>query len=180
VMDMSLARPAGALHVFDEHGLSAPRIDGLITPNGLAFTADGQGAWLSDSHPSVQQIWRLARDPASGALSGRTPWVDMKPLPGRPDGAAVDEAGAYWICGNDAGLVHRFSPAGELVQSLAVPFPKPSMCCFGGPDLRTLFVASIQPAVAPEALGDSGALVACEVGVAGRPEPRFTRFPPSD
>ena len=42
----------------------------------------------------------------------------MKPLPGRPDGAAVDADGCYWICGNDAGLVHRFTPkAGSTARS---------------------------------------------------------------
>ena len=28
----------------------------------------------------------------------------MNPLPGRPDGAAVDADGCYWVCGHDAGL----------------------------------------------------------------------------
>jgi sugar lactone lactonase YvrE len=179
VMDMSLAQPAGALHVLDENGLSGPRVEGLITSNGLAFSPDGRRAWLSDSHPTVQQIWTFERTPGTGELSGRRPWVDMRPLPGRPDGAAVDSEGCYWICGNDAGQIHRFNGQGELMQSLAVPVPKPAMCCFGGPDLRTLFVTSIQPAVEPGQLGDSGALLACDVGVAGLPEPRFTRFQPS-
>ncbi|MEO7241883.1 MAG: SMP-30/gluconolactonase/LRE family protein [Variovorax sp.] len=181
-MDMGLAASDGALHVLDEAGLSPPVVSGLITPNGLAFSGDGRHVWLSDSHPSVQQIWRFARDPASGALSERTAWVDMRALPGRPDGAAVDAQDHYWICGNDAGLIHRFDPDGRLVQSLPVPVPKPAMCCFGGPDLQTLFVTSIQPprASAPEvgaATPEHGALFACEVDVRGRVEPRFTRFP---
>jgi sugar lactone lactonase YvrE len=175
VMDMGLAAPDGALHVLDRTGLSAPVVSGLVTPNGLAFSGDGRRAWLSDSHPSVQQIWTFSRDPATGALSERRPWVDMRGLPGRPDGAAVDAEDHYWICANDAGLVHRFSPAGELLQSIPVPVPKPSMCCFGGPGLRTLFVTSIQPGGQQTAL--DGALLAIEVQVAGRPEPRFSRYP---
>lgn len=178
VMDMSLAAAQGALYVLDEAGLSAPRLSGLITPNGLAFSGDGRRAWLSDSHPSVQRIWTFTRDPRSGALSDRRPWVDMRPLPGRPDGAAVDAEDHYWICANDAGLVHRFSPTGELLQSLAVPAKKPAMCCFGGPDLQTLFVTSIQSAT--DADGDEGGgLFAFDVAVSGRPEPRFSRFPGS-
>jgi len=176
VMDMGLAAAQGALYVLDEAGLSEPVVSGLITPNGLAFSGDGRRAYLSDSHPSVQQIWTLTRDAQSGALSERRPWVDMRPLPGRPDGAAIDEEDHYWICANDAGLVHRFSPAGELLQSLAVPVRKPSMCCFGGPGLRTLFVTSIRsPEVADGGL--EGALFAFDMAVAGVPEPRFSRFP---
>jgi sugar lactone lactonase YvrE len=69
----------------------------------------------------------------------------MNDLPGRPDGAAVDAEGCYWVCGNDAGLVHRFTPAGKLDLSLAVPVKKPAMCAFGGAQLDTLFVTSIRP-----------------------------------
>ncbi len=99
----------------------------------------------------------------------------MTALPGRPDGAAVDAQGYYWICGNDAGQVHRFSPAGQLVSSVRVPVAKPSMCAFGGPQLDVLFVTSIQPAGA--AAGLSGAVFAIDVGIRGLPEPRFSRFP---
>jgi sugar lactone lactonase YvrE len=53
--------------------------------------------------------------------------------------------GCYWICGNDAGLVHRFTPEGRLDRSLEVPVKKPTMCAFGGDNLDTLFVTSIRP-----------------------------------
>jgi sugar lactone lactonase YvrE len=178
VMDMSLAATVGGLYCLDSTGLRGPLVQGLITPNGLAFSPDGHSAWQSDSHPSVQTIWRFQRNPATGELSGRKPWVQMRDLPGRPDGAALDAEGCYWICGNDAGLIHRFSPAGELLQSVPVPFPKPAMCCFGGPELRTLFVTSIQPSASAGPVGDSGLLMACELSVAGVPEPLFSQFPP--
>lgn len=179
-MDMSLASPVGALYCLDEQGLSQPRVEGLITPNGLAFSPDGRTAYLSDSHPSVQKIWAFDFEPVSGTLSNRRGFVDMTPLPGRPDGAAVDAEGCYWICGNDAGLVHRFSPAGELLQSVPVPVAKPAMCAFGGAGLDVLYVTSIIPAgVEPAQLGLHGAVFALNCGVRGLPEPRFSRFPVS-
>lgn len=178
VMDMSLAAAVGGLYCLDSRGLTGPWVQGLITPNGLAFSPDGLSAWQSDSHPSVQTIWRFQRQATSGELFDRQPWVQMRDLPGRPDGAALDVEGCYWICGNDAGLIHRFSPDGDLLQSLPVPFPKPAMCCFGGPDLRTLFVTSIQPPASAGPVGDSGLLLACEVSVAGVAEPLFSQFPP--
>jgi len=138
-MDMSLACTDGALYCLDEHGLGAPKLQGLITPNGSAFSPDCRRMYLSDSHPSRQTIWTFDFDLASAALTQRQSWVDMRPLPGRPDGAAVDAEGCYWICGNDAGLVHRFSPEGVLLRSLAVPVSKPAMCAFGGPQLAHLF-----------------------------------------
>jgi sugar lactone lactonase YvrE len=179
VRDMSLASAAGAIYCLDERGLSAPLLHGYITPNGMAFSPDGKTAYLSDSHPSVQKIWSHTFDDASGSWGQQMPWVDMKPLPGRPDGAAVDAEGCYWICGNDAGMVHRFNPAGALLQSIPVPVSKPAMCAFGGPELRHLFVTSIQPA-SPAAGFDAaldGAVLLLEPGVQGLPEPLFSRFP---
>lgn len=178
VMDMGLASAQGGLYCLDERGLTGPWVDGLFTPNGTGFSPDGRTFYLSDSHPRSQQVWAFDFEPSSGELAGRRVFVDMRERPGRPDGAAVDSQGCYWICGNDAGLVHRFSPQGALLESLAVPFPKPAMCCFGGPDLTTLFVTSIVPGdPALDTQGLSGAVVALEPGVAGLPEPRFRRFP---
>jgi sugar lactone lactonase YvrE len=144
VRDMSLARPAGSLYRQDARGLSAPQVQGLVTQNGLAFSPDGATMYLSDSHPSVQKIWALdLRD--DGSLGPRRLFADMRELPGRPDGAAIDTDGCYWICGNDAGVVHRFTPDGRLDRSLSVPVSKPSMCSFGGPGLDLLFITSIRP-----------------------------------
>jgi sugar lactone lactonase YvrE len=176
-MDMALASPVGALYCLDERGLSKAHVDGLITPNGMAFSPDGRTMYLSDSHPTVQKIWAFDFDVAAGTLSNRRLFIDMTPLPGRPDGAAVDADGCYWICGNDAGVIHRFDVHGQLVASVTVPVPKPSMCAFGGADLQTLFVASIQPAGALPDDKLSGAVFALDRPEKGLPEPRFARFP---
>ena len=174
-MDMALAAPVGAWYCLDERGLSTAVCEGLITPNGLAFSPDGTTMYFSDSHPSVQKIWAFDFDLQNGRVGAGREFLDMTQLPGRPDGAAVDSDGCYWICGNDAGLVHRISPAGELLASLPVPVAKPSMCAFGGPRLDTLLITSIQPAGVEAGL--SGAVFALDVGVRGLPEARFSRFP---
>lgn len=173
LMDMAAAAPVGVLYRYTpEAGLRAV-LDGFITPNGLAFSPDGRTLYLSDSHPSVQAIWAFDYDTDTGTPHNRRLLVDMKPLPGRPDGAAVDADGCYWICGNDAGLVHRFTPEGRLDRSLAVPVKKPAMCAFGGPGLDTLFVTSIRPEGSD--LSDqplAGGVFALRPGISGLEEPR--------
>ncbi|MEP6823944.1 MAG: SMP-30/gluconolactonase/LRE family protein, partial [Ramlibacter sp.] len=110
--DMAQALPAGALYSLEPGGVLRALVKGLIVPNGLAFSPDGRTMYLSDSHPTVQAIWAFDYDTGTGTPSNRRLFVDMTPLAGRPDGAAVDADGCYWICGNDAGLVHRFTPDG--------------------------------------------------------------------
>ncbi|MBP8149463.1 MAG: SMP-30/gluconolactonase/LRE family protein [Limnohabitans sp.] len=180
VMDMSLASPLGGLYCLDERGLTGPHVSGLLTPNGLGMSPDGRTLYVSDSHPTVQKIWAFDMDVVSGTLTNRRLFVDMNNWPGRPDGAAVDAQGHYWICGNDAGQIHAFDAQGQWRQSLTVPMPKPSMCAFGGADLNQLFVTSIIPAQTTVATrGQSGAVIALQPGVQGLAEPVFSRFPAS-
>jgi len=174
-MDMSLAASVGAWYCLDERGLSPAHCEGLITPNGLAFSPDDATMYFSDSHPSVQKVWAFEFDLAQGRVGAGREFLDMTHLPGRPDGAAVDSEGCYWICGNDAGVVLRIDQHGRVVSSVPVPVAKPSMCAFGGPHLDILLVTSICPAGVSAGL--CGAVFAIEVGVRGRPEPRFSRFP---
>jgi sugar lactone lactonase YvrE len=174
VRDMSLAAADGALYRFDGRGLSQPLVRGLVTGNGLAFSPAGDRLYLSDSHPGVQRIWRYTLHD-DGSLGPRRDFVDMTAYPGRPDGAAVDADGGYWICGNDAGALLRFTPDGRLDRALALPVSKPSMCAFGGARLDELFVTSIVPArPAPgfDAALD-GAVLVLHPGVRGMAEAAF-------
>ena len=171
VTNMGLAAPAGVLVALGDAGALRVLERELITPNGLAFSPDGRTMYLSDSHPQVQCIWAYDYDIATGTPRNRRLFADMTTLPGRPDGAAVDADGCYWICANDAGLVHRFTPAGRLDRSLPVPAKKPSMCAFGGAGLDTLFVTSIRPDgidLSDQPL--AGGLFALNPGVRGFPE----------
>jgi len=173
-MDMALAADAGKLYRFDRSGLSQPQVEGLVTPNGLGFSPDGRVMYLSDSHPSVQRIWAFDLD-GNGHLSKRREFVDMNRHPGRPDGAAVDADGCYWICANDAGRVHRFTPAGRLDRSIQVPAAKPSMCAFGGARLDEMYITSIAPAQPVDGYDPAlaGAVFVARPGVQGLAEVPF-------
>ncbi|WP_367375229.1 SMP-30/gluconolactonase/LRE family protein [Pseudomonas lini] len=167
----------GALYRYDpkndgivEH--LAAQIEDLVVPNGLAFSPDGGTMYLSDSHPSRQLIWAFDYDIDSGTPHNRRAFVDMNSHPGRPDGAAVDAEGCYWICAIDAGQVLRFTPDGKLDRSLSLPVKKPTMCAFGGDRLDTLFVTSIRPQgidLSDQPL--AGGVFALNPGVKGLPEP---------
>jgi sugar lactone lactonase YvrE len=172
------AEAVGALYRYDaqnpnDASVLAPQLQELVVPNGLAFSPDGRTLYLSDSHPSRQLIWAFDYDIDSGTPHNRRVFVDMNDHPGRPDGAAVDSHGCYWICAIDAGLVLRFTPQGKLDRALPVPVKKPTMCAFGGPRLDTLFVTSIRPQgidLADQPL--AGGVFALNPGVQGLPEPK--------
>lgn len=175
LMDMSAGAQVGAMYRYSasQEAPLTPQIDGFIVPNGLAFSPDGRTMYLSDSHPDVQKIWAFEYDIDTATPHSRRLFVDMTQHPGRPDGAAIDAEGCYWICGNDAGQIHRFTPDGTLDRSLTVPVKKPAMCAFGGPNLDTLFVTSIRPAGDIRDQPLAGGIFALTPGVKGLTEPTF-------
>ncbi len=173
VLDMAEARAEGRLYRYSAHdGMSPPMVSNLIVQNGLAFAPDGRTMYLSDSHPSRRMVWAFDYDPDSGVPSRQRVFADLNGQRGRPDGAAMDIDGCYWICGNDGACLMRFTPDGKLDRTLDVPMAKPSMCAFGGADMATLMVTSIS-AGAPEGDTWAGATVLLRPGVAGMPETRF-------
>jgi len=179
VLNMGANAAEGRLYRYSagQPGPLEAQLGGFIVPNGLGFSPDGRTMYLSDSHPLVQQIWAFDYDIDNGMPSRRRLFVDMHQFPGRPDGAAVDAEGCYWICANDAGLIHRFTPDGRLDRSLAVPVKKPTMCAFGGSRLDTLFVTSIRPGDDQDEQSLAGGVFALNPGVKGLPEPGFNLLP---
>ncbi|MBF6032017.1 SMP-30/gluconolactonase/LRE family protein [Pseudomonas sp. P155] len=173
VLNMGLGAPEGRLYRYGagQSGVIAAQLDGFIVPNGLGFSPDGKTMYLSDSHPDVQLIWAFDYDTDTGTPSNRRVFVDMNHFPGRPDGAAVDAEGFYWICANDAGLIHRFAPDGRLDFSLEVPVKKPTMCAFGGSRMDTLFVTSIRPGDDHDPHSLAGGVFALNPNVKGLAEP---------
>ncbi|HVL58143.1 MAG TPA: SMP-30/gluconolactonase/LRE family protein [Burkholderiaceae bacterium] len=172
--DRPQREPTGSLYRLDADHRCTRLVDGIRVSNGLAWSPDGRTMYHSDSRGGA--IFRHAYDPDSGALGPRETFASMLPEWGRPDGGATDEEGCYWGCGISAGRINRFSPSGELIGYVELPVTHPTMPCFGGPRLRTLYVTSLREGLAPEALErtpQAGSIFALDPGVAGTPVARY-------
>jgi sugar lactone lactonase YvrE len=168
-------RTSGILHRVHPDGTSVPTRTGIGIPNGLGFTPDGRTMYFADTQRDL--VWAYDFDLDTGDATGERVFLDFAHLPGRPDGAAIDEAGCYWIACVYGSAVLRVTPDGEVDRRIPVPVTKPTMPAFGGPDLTTLFVTTIGGGGTHEvdpSQPDAGALFAVDVGVRGLPEPVFT------
>ena len=134
--------PTGTLYLFDR-GIWRVLLDGFTTINGLAVAPDGKRLYWSDSAPHINRIWCAEYDPETATLGPTHDFVDMHLHRGRPDGAAIDAEGGYWIAGIGAGCLHRFLPSGTLDQTIALPVDYPTKPVFAGADLSTLYVTSL-------------------------------------
>ncbi len=162
--------PTGTLYGFDGHRWTT-LVEGLYTVNGLAFSPAGDRLYWSDSFPAVNRIWRAGYDVATGTLGEAQPFVDMRAYRGRPDGAATDAAGGYWIAGVGGGCLHRFRPDGTLDRSIDLPVDHPTKPVFVGPGLDRLIVTSLSVRPSLRDPAAAGALVALPAPVRGHPVP---------
>ena len=156
------------------------RMAGDVTvSNGLAFSPDGRTMYWSDT--TSHRIYALDFDGSDGTLSRqrvfaefalRAPGADLAGYGGRPDGAAVDVEGAYWVAMYEGQRLLRLSPGGERLCEVPLPVRCPTMPCFGGADLRTLYVTTAREGRPPEELAAqplAGCVLALAVDVPGLP-----------
>ena len=123
--------------------------DKITVSNGLAWSPDARTMYWSDTQAHTVYAFDFER--AGGAISHRRVFAqfpvktadqDSKTYGGRPDGAAVDVDGHYWCAMFEGARLLRFAPDGTQVQEIELPARCPTMPCFGGADLKTLYVTT--------------------------------------
>jgi sugar lactone lactonase YvrE len=166
--------PVGSLYRITADGRCRRISTGYRVSNGLAWTGDGRAMFHADSRGPTIDRWDF--DPATGMVGSRTSIRTLTDKLGRPDGGACDVEGGYWSAGVSAGCLNRFDVDGRLAQRVDLPQPRPTMPCFGGPDMRTLFVTTARHGLDAAALArqpDAGRLLMMRVSVAGARVHRF-------
>lgn len=160
-------------------GRLARMADGITVSNGLAFSPDGGTLYWADTQAHAVYAFKLGA--GDGGLSQRRVFQQFsrrasgqspQTYGGRPDGAAVDAEGAYWVAMFEGQRLLRFAPDGALLAELALPVRCPTMPCFGGPDLKTIYLTTgreKRPNDELVAQPLAGCVLQCRVEVPGLP-----------
>ena len=155
------------------------KASGAITANGVAWSPDRKTMYWTDTPSHAIQAWDWDAD--SNTMTRHRIFKQFPGKPagwrpgdagygGRPDGASIDAQGNYWCAMYEGGRVLQLSPQGDVLRDIAVPAMCPTMPCFGGEDLKTLFVTTARderPAKELELFPDSGCVFSMQVAVAG-------------
>jgi sugar lactone lactonase YvrE len=161
------------------HGTLDPVAGGITVSNGLAWSPDARTLYWSDTKAHV--TYALDFEPSDGSLSNRRvfaqwpvkqPGQDLAAYGGRPDGAAVDSEGHYWCAMFEGARVLRLAPEGRVVQEVRLPVRCPTMPCFGGADLKTLYITTARENRPPDELAReplAGCVLQLRVDVPGLP-----------
>ena len=127
----------GQLHMIELDGSIHTLSDGVMLTNGLGFSPDNKRLYHSDARAGVVRVYDVYKD---GKLSPWKPFVLTNN--GHADGLAVGEDGSVWVAMAYGSRVDVFEPDGKLRLSLPVPLPMVTSVCFGGRDLKDLYVVT--------------------------------------
>ena len=167
--------PVAALHRVDGDGTARRVLSDVSISNGIGWSPDQSTMYYIDT--LTFRVDRFDYDPDTGEIEGRRPFLTFDGSTGGPDGMTVDAEGCLWVAFFGGYHVQRFSPEGERLETVVTPgAPQTTCCCFGGPDLDTLYITTARDPIAgvsTEGEPNSGALFAADVGAVGLPANLF-------
>lgn len=188
-IDEPKANRAGTLYSIDCRK-GAPLVErkagDVLTANGLAWSPDNRTLYWADTPNHIVHAWDY--DMQANTLVAHRTHLQFSPKPagwsftqpnaaqggygGRSDGAAVDVLGNYYAAMFEGAQVCKFAPNGTLLQAWATPAQCPTMPCFGGEDLRTLYLTTARHgrnAAELRAMPNSGCVFSMRVDTPGLP-----------
>jgi sugar lactone lactonase YvrE len=156
--------------------------------NGLAWASDAKTMYWANTPDHAIQAWDF--DASSTGMAHHRIFKSFPAKPagwtsglpgnggymGRPDGAAVDSAGNYWVAMFEGKRVLQLSPSGNILRDIETPVTCPTMVCFGGDELKTLYLTSARHNRSFDELAREpglGCVFSLRVDVAGLPVNEF-------
>ncbi len=144
-------------------------VNNVAISNGLAFTPNRKHLYYTES--DAKKIHIFDYDEKKSEISNQRLWKDLAAEKGVPDGMTVDSEGCIWSARWDGGAVYRYAPDGEILQKIDIPAKKVTSICFGGDDLRDLYITTaLNGGVRSEEGEGAGALFHLRLNVCGFPE----------
>jgi xylono-1,5-lactonase len=126
----------GSLHVIDLDGAMRTLAGGVMLTNGLGFSPDGRRLYHSDTRDNLVRVYEVHPDGTVGQ------WRPFVRFDGAADGLKVAADGSVWVADAQGGRVAVFEPDGAHRQDIPVPLPMVTSLCFGGADLRDLYIVT--------------------------------------
>jgi D-xylonolactonase len=138
VFEDDRAPAAGDLYLIDLDGSARKVAPDVRLTNGLGFSPDGSTLYHSDSLRRTVFCYAVAED---GSLGEKQPFHTHEN--GVPDGLAVAEDGSVWVALAGGGHgVDVIEPDGSSRTHIRIPDSMCTSVCFGGSDLKDLFIVS--------------------------------------
>jgi len=168
-MDDNEEEPSGALYQLNDTGCIR-RDPGYVVTNGPAESPDGSVLYHTDTLAGMIYAFDRTR---TGSLSNKRVFARFAPGSGFPDGPIVDAEGCLWTGVFGGWGLQRYSPQGELLQTIRLPCSAVTKAAFAGDDLKTLYITTAHVALDAEQRRQqplAGGLFRARVEVPGLPQ----------
>jgi len=168
-MDDDENRETGRYYRFERGSIVVVGPRRMTITNGPAISGCGRHIYFADT--LGKKIY--CADLSEGGLPGEARlFVDIARdfADAYPDGPVVDAEGCVWTGLWNGWAVARYSPEGELLETVPMPVANITKIAFGGEDLRTVFVTTARKGLdeaALEAQPSAGGLFSFRSDVAG-------------
>lgn len=170
-MDKSCRPEAGNFFRISPNLGSSLQIPKTSVSNGMAWTSDKKTFYYVDS-PTFS-IRAFDFDLENGTISNPRTVIEVPEEYGSPDGMSIDEEDMLWVAHWGGNCIRRWNPkTGNELEKIEVDAPHVTSCCFGGKDLKTLYITSARSGLNDNQLEEfplSGGLFAYEAHVRGTP-----------
>ncbi|MEK6592129.1 MAG: SMP-30/gluconolactonase/LRE family protein [Pseudomonadota bacterium] len=124
-------------------------------PNGILVSQDQNTLYVAESGYAKDiarelRAYPIREDGSLGVYTTLFTWgADARGVHRGIDGMCFDRDGnivatAGWEVSGPGPMIYVFSPTGRVLETHPVPANRPTNCCFGGPDLTTLFVTTTE------------------------------------
>ena len=126
-------------------------------------------SWTRSPEPSKRP---RSKRTGRSASAGHSLTIDEQD--GHPDGPTIDSEGCLWISLYNGWEVRRYSPIGDLLDTVHFPVANITKIAFGGDGLRTVFATTARQMLSPEVIARQpliGCLFQFSVEVPGIPCP---------
>jgi sugar lactone lactonase YvrE len=174
MVEKGVQTPEGSLYSLDNNYSCTKKHTGFSLANGLAWSPNNKIMYFADTRLKV--VWTFDFDLDNGDIFNKRIFIQLTNGDGVPDGATIDVDGCYWLTQPRAGKICRYTPDGKLDTVIELPIEKPTMCAFGGQNLKTLYVTTNSHKLTKEEIESqpqAGSLFAVDLESQGIPEPRF-------
>ena len=138
-MDDGEREATGAIYRLTATGAAERVSPHCAITNGPAVSPDGRTLYHVDTLAGVIYACNIGED---GSLADRRVFTTIPNEEGYPDGPTVDAEGCIWVGLYNGWAVRRYSPAGELLETVKFPVSAITKIAFGGPDLRTVYATT--------------------------------------
>lgn len=118
-------------YLSSDHNKIVKIADDLVQPNGIVGSPDGKNLFVADIGANKTWSYTINKD---GSLSNKKLFCELG-----SDGMTIDSKGNIYLTGKGVTI---FDKTGKQIGNIAVPESWTANVCFGGPDMKSLFITA--------------------------------------